>query len=87
MANDKKAAQGDTRTASKTANDKGDFTPSIDPLKGWYSLAAGVKPSRTERKPKRGWKRKQLGSTLIESILVVGVLWLALILTAGGGAA
>ena len=86
MANDKKAAQGDTRTASKTANDKGDFTPSIDPLKGWYSLAAGVKPSR-QRKQKRGWQRKQRGSTLIESILVVGVLWLALILTAGGGAA
>lgn len=54
MSDNKKAASGATGTASKTANDKGDFTPSIDPLKGWYSLAAGVKPSR-QRKQKRGW--------------------------------
>lgn len=53
MTDNKKAASGATGTASKTANDKGDFTP-IDPLKGWYSLAAGVKPSR-QRKQKRGW--------------------------------
>ena len=86
MTNDKKAAQASTRTAPKsTAVDSRDSTAN-DPLKGWYSLAAGVKPSR-QRKQKRGWQRKQRGSTLIESILVVGVLWLALILTAGGGAA
>lgn len=52
MANDKKAAQAGTRTASNSANDKADFT-APDPLLGWFNLA---KPSRN-RQQKRSWKR------------------------------
>jgi hypothetical protein len=39
---------------STTAN--GDRLREIDPVRGWYGLAAGVKPSRT-RQQKRGWNR------------------------------
>lgn len=77
MTKNKKAAQDGTRTASKNAAVDSRNSTAIDPLQGWFNLA---KPSRN-RQQKRGWQRKQRGSTLIESILVVGILWLALILT------
>ena len=79
MTNDKKAAQASTRTATKsTAVDSRDSTAN-DPLQGWLALAGNVKPSRN-RQLKRGWKRKQRGCTLIESISVIAFLWLALVL-------
>ncbi len=28
-----------------------------DPVAGWFSLAANVKPARTDRHQKRGWNR------------------------------
>lgn len=34
-----------------------DFKPEVD-LQSWASLGGNVKPSRTDRKPKRGWKRR-----------------------------
>jgi hypothetical protein len=39
---------------STTAN--GARLREVDPVVGWFSLAAGVKPSRT-RQQKRGWNR------------------------------
>jgi hypothetical protein len=52
----KKAALAGTGTASNNTIDKPHSTKS-DPLQGWYSLGAGVKPSRTERTVKKSWKR------------------------------
>ncbi len=42
----------------RTASEKHDTRNSTanDPLKGWFSLAANVKPSRN-RQQKRGWQR------------------------------
>jgi hypothetical protein len=60
MERNNKAARLDTGTASNTANDSRHSTKT-DPLTGWYSLGAGVKPSRSERTPKRGWKRNSRG--------------------------
>ena len=57
MTIDKKAAQvASTGTASNNTIDKPHSTKA-DPLQGWYSLGAGVKPSRTERTQKRGWQK------------------------------
>ncbi|MDD2742692.1 MAG: hypothetical protein PHV02_10480 [Rhodocyclaceae bacterium] len=56
MENNKKAAQvASTGTAQNNTIDK-HFTKT-DPLQGWYSLGADVKPSRTERTVKKSWKR------------------------------
>jgi hypothetical protein len=53
MANNKKAMQAGTRTASNTALDYRDHTAPSDPLRGWYDLA---KPSR-DRRQKKSWKK------------------------------
>lgn len=55
MTTNKKPTPGGTGTGSNKAFSADHFT-STDPLKGWFDLAAGVKPARN-RKPKRGWKR------------------------------
>lgn len=57
MTNDKKAAQGDTRTASKNISSNSHSTPTTDPLRGWFDLA---KPSR-DRRQKKAWQRKKGG--------------------------
>ncbi len=56
MTDKKKPHTAGTGTASKTTFDSHHFTGN-DPILGWYSLSAGVKPSRTDRQQKRGWKR------------------------------
>ena len=45
---------------AKVTSDNQDFTakPEVD-LKSWAALGSGVKPSRTDRRQKRGWKRQQ----------------------------
>ncbi len=45
---------GNLSAASKTFDT--DHSTANDPLRGWFSLAAGIKPSRA-RAPKRGWMR------------------------------
>ena len=73
-----------TGTAQENTIDKQHSTKP-DPLQGWYSLAAGVKPSRTERTPKRSWTRgKQRGR--IDAYLLAQLVTLAVIvvLIAGG---
>ncbi len=55
MVDNKKAAQvASTGTAPKTAFN-GIHSTKPDPLLGWHSLAASVKPSRNERQSKRVW--------------------------------
>jgi hypothetical protein len=57
MTIDKKAAQvASTGTASNNTIDKPHSTKA-DPLQGWYSLGAEVKPSRPVRTIKKSWKR------------------------------
>jgi hypothetical protein len=57
MDNNKKSAQvASTGTAQNNTIDKPHSTKAA-PLQGWYSLGVDVKPSRTERTQKRGWKR------------------------------
>ena len=83
MEANKKAARLGTGTASNTANDSHHSTKT-DPLTGWYSLGVGVKPSRNDRTPKRGWKRNNRGR--IDPLLAVhiGLLVLAALLIVGG---
>jgi hypothetical protein len=75
MDNNKKAARLGTGTASNNAIDKPHSTKT-DPLQGWYSLAGNVKPSRTARTQKRGWKRNYKG--LIDPLLALYVALMAL---------
>jgi len=84
MANNKKAARLGTGTASNTANDSRHSTKT-DLLIGWYSLCAGVKPSRTERMPKRSWKRNS--RCRIDPLLAlhVALMVLAALMIVGGG--
>ena len=84
MESNKKAARLGTGTASNTANDSRHSTKT-DPLIGWYSLGTGVKPSRTERTPKRGWKRNSRGR--IDPLLAmhVALMVLAALMIVGGG--
>lgn len=63
MANNKKAMQAGTRTASNTALDTRNHTES-DPLMGWFNLA---KPSR-DRQQKKSWKRKQRGQVCLPMV-------------------
>ncbi len=53
---EKAAPAADTGTASGTAFSARHSTATPDPLKGWFSLAGNVKPSRN-RPQKRGWQR------------------------------
>ena len=83
MTDNKKPHTAGTGTASKTAfNDP--HSTKTDPLKGWYSLGAGVKTSRNDRTPKRGWKRNNRGR--IDPLLAahIGLLALAALLIVGG---
>ena len=84
MDNNKKAARLGTGTASNTANDSHHSTKT-DPLQGWYSLGTGVKPSRTERTPKRGWKRNNRGQIDPLLALYLGLMVLAALMIVGGG--
>ena len=57
MTDNKKAAQvAGTGTASKTAFDSHNSTKP-DPLLGWHSLGASVKPSHNDRQSKRVWQK------------------------------
>jgi hypothetical protein len=84
MTIDKKAARLDTGTASNTASDSRHSTKT-DPLTGWYSLGAGVKSGRTERTPKRGWKRNNKGRIDPLLALYLGLMVLAALMILGGG--
>jgi hypothetical protein len=44
------------RDESNSTTPDGAHIRDIDPVRGWYSLAAGVKPSR-ERAQKKSWNR------------------------------
>lgn len=56
MTNNKKAAQvASTGTASNNTLDKPNSTKANE-MQGWYYLGADIKPSRTERTPKRSRK-------------------------------
>jgi hypothetical protein len=76
MTDKKKAARLDTGAASKTTLDSRHDTKA-EGLAGWYSLGAGVKPSRTERTPKKSWRRKNQGR--IDPILAAQLCVLAVI--------
>lgn len=83
MTDNKKPHTAGTGTASKTAfNDP--HSTKTDPLTGWYSLGAGVKTSRNDRTPKRGWKRNNRGR--IDPLLAahIGLLALAALVIVGG---
>jgi hypothetical protein len=82
MDDNKKAARLGTGTASNTANDSHHSTKT-DPLTGWYSLGAGVKPSRSERPPKRSWKRNNKGRVDPLLALDLGLLILIVLMLAG----
>jgi len=85
MANNKKAMQAGTRTASNTALDTRNHTASSDPLRGWFDLA---KPSR-DRRQKKSWKRKQRGQVdplLIGNLLLIGIGFLLIVGTLTGWA-
>jgi hypothetical protein len=84
MEANKKAARLGTGTASNTANDSHHSTKT-DPLTGWYSLGTGVKPSRTERTPKRGWKRNSRGQIDPLLALYVALIVLSGLMIFGGG--
>jgi hypothetical protein len=84
MDNNKKAARLDTGTASNTATDSRHSTKT-DPLTGWYSLGAGVKPSRSERTPKRSWKRNNKGMMDPLLALCVALIVLAALMVVGHG--
>lgn len=56
MDDNKKAARLGTGAASNTAINE-PYSTKPDPLQGWYSLGASVKPSRTKRTVKKSWKR------------------------------
>ena len=66
------AAQKNTVDADRTAK------PEIDPAV-WASLGGSVKPSRTERRPKRGW-RKQGGVVSPEAVVSLLVMAGALVM-------
>jgi hypothetical protein len=80
----KKPHTAGTGTASNNTIDKPHSTKT-DPLQGWYSLGAGVKPSRTERTQKRGWKRNSRG--MIDPLLAlhIALMVLAAMMIVGGG--
>lgn len=82
MESNKKAARLGTGTASNTANDSRHSTKT-DPLTGWYSLGAGVKPSRSERTPKRCWKRNSRGRIDPLLALYLGLLALGALMFLG----
>ena len=82
MEANKKAARIGTGTASNTANDS-HYSTKTDPLTGWYSLGVGVKLSRTERTPKRGWKRKSRGGIDPLLALYLGLLALGALIFLG----
>jgi hypothetical protein len=42
--------------ATPKSSDSQDFKPEID-LQSWASLGGNAKPSRTDSRQKRGWKR------------------------------
>ncbi len=81
MTDNKKARNGGDRASQKTFENL-NHTGESDPLKGWFSLAASVKPSRTDRKAKRGWNRKQRGAIQgdLLALLIVAVMLAALLL-------
>ena len=78
-----KDARLGTGAASNTANDSLHSTKT-DPLTGWYSLGAGVKPSRSERPPKRSWKRNNKGR--VDPVLAahLAIIALSALLLIGG---
>lgn len=55
MTTNKKPTPGSTGAGQIIASSARNST-ATDPLKGWFSLASNVKPSR-KRQPKRGWQR------------------------------
>ena len=55
--NGKGLTAGNDQTPKDNTTPSHDSMPELDPLQGWFGLAANVKPSRTERRPKRTWKR------------------------------
>lgn len=83
MDNNKKAARLDTGTASNPAINK-PYSTKADPLQGWYSLGAGVKPSRSERTVKKSWKRNNKGGIDPLLALHLGLIALAALLVGGG---
>lgn len=83
MADKKKPHTAGTGTASKTTFDSRNDTGS-DPLLGWFSLGASVKPSRTERTAKRGKQRGRIDSALAAQLVLLAV---AFLLFVGGVAA
>jgi len=56
MTDNKKPVAGGTGTGFKTTSDSQYFITEDGPLKGWFGLASGVKPSRN-RPQKRGWQK------------------------------
>lgn len=56
MATKNKGRAGWHQATPKTS-DSQEFKPEID-LQSWASLGGNVKPSRTDRKQKRTWKRR-----------------------------
>jgi len=79
--NNKGRAPGKDATP-KTADSRNHTA--ADPLIGWYSLGAGVKPSRTERTAKRGKQRGRIDSALAAQLVLLAV---AFLLFVGGVAA
>ncbi|MER2511721.1 MAG: hypothetical protein ABTQ25_04755 [Nitrosomonas ureae] len=73
-----------TGTAQNNTIDKPHSTKT-DLLQGWYSLGAAVKPSRTERTPKRGWKRNSRGQIDPLLALYVALIVLSGLMIFGGG--
>lgn len=77
MTEKKKAAQvAGTGTAQKTKQCNSHITGN-DPLMGWYSLSACVKPSRNNRQQKRGWKRNSQGR--IDPVMAANIALLAIV--------
>ena len=71
--------------APKQTTPGSDFKLDFDPLQGWFGLAANVKPSRTERRSKRGWKRQsQRGLALLVVLELLLCVALMLLIVGGG---
>ena len=82
MTDNKKAARLGTGTALNTAINKPHSTK-LDLLTGWYSLGAGVKPSRSERTPQRSWKHSHKGRIDPLMTLYIGLMVLAALMLTG----
>ena len=70
---EKAAAPGQAKAAINENSSPNNTT--LSGIAGWLNLAANIKDSRVNRKPKRGWKRRQRG--LIDTQLLGFLVFLA----------